>query len=378
MRVLPFGVLLAAAFHLAACDTSAPGASSDPFAEAEANVGEWTWIDVEDSMCRDGSSTGLGVRLQPDADGLVVFLDAGGACYDIATCRQNRSHYGKADFPRFARGDGQAGLFDPDLAPVNPVGTWDAVFVPYCTGDQHNGDATDVEVPGVAGLQQFVGRRNMERYVDWLAPYFGDRDRVLLTGSSAGGYGALYNSGLVAEAFPDAHVAVIDDSGPLFEDDAVLSPRLQRRLRALYDLDANLPDGFPDRDGDGLAAAYAAFAERYPDVTFGLLSFDADATVRTFLGPDALDAETPSPLDAGLFRAALYDEVARLPEGWGAYVVPGEGHVLLDDPFVLNTFWYGPEKPSVFSWLGNLLDGRPEIVTGRAKGEAPGSDVSRR
>ena len=359
-------VLAAGALLAAGCDHSeAP--SEDPFATAEANVGEWTWIDVVGSTCRDGSSTGLGVRLQDGADGLVIFLDGGGACYNAFSCGRNRAFYGEAQFPRFASLDGEIGLFLKDAAGLNPVGTWDAVFVPYCTGDDHTGDASDVVVPGVEGRQQFAGRRNMERFVDLLAPYFRDREHVLLTGSSAGGYGALYNVGLVAEAFPEATVTVVNDSGPVFEDDAVFSPELQRRFRSLWALDANLPLDFPDRDapdGDGLANAYAYFAARYPDVTFGLLAFDEDAVIRSYLGPGAVTAETPTPLDAATYRRALYDEVARLPSSWGAYVLPGERHVFLDEPGVLTTFWFGFDQPTVYLWLRDLIDGRPHVVTG--------------
>src|SRR3954468_8550196 len=40
---------------------------------------EWTWIPVAGNKCRDGSDTGIGVRVNPASDKLIIYLEGGGA-----------------------------------------------------------------------------------------------------------------------------------------------------------------------------------------------------------------------------------------------------------------------------------------------------------
>jgi hypothetical protein len=49
------------------------------------------------------------------------------------------------------------------------------VYTPYCTGDVHFGTRANATVPGLAQPQQFVGYRNMQKFVARLAPTFRDQ-----------------------------------------------------------------------------------------------------------------------------------------------------------------------------------------------------------
>ena len=73
---LPLALLLSC-FALASCDFFREASSELAFKEAEANMGQWTWVDVAGAQCRDGSATSLGVRLQENADDLVIFMEGG-------------------------------------------------------------------------------------------------------------------------------------------------------------------------------------------------------------------------------------------------------------------------------------------------------------
>src|SRR5690606_9065497 len=110
--------------------------------------GRWNWFDFPDASCRDGSDAGIWVRFG-EGKGLVIYLEAGGACFNELTCANNPANYD----PWYAPWSG-LGIFHEDPA-LNPVGDWNFVVVPYCTGDVHAGDRSDVEVPGVEGVQQF-------------------------------------------------------------------------------------------------------------------------------------------------------------------------------------------------------------------------------
>src|SRR5262249_10207514 len=115
----------------------------------------------------------------------------------------------------------------------NPVGAWTFVYVPYCSGDVHVGDARDVAVPGVDGVQQFQGRANLRRFLEYLRPLVvSSSERIVLTGVSAGGIGALLNFGFVQRVFAMVPVALVDDSGPVMSVAHV--PACYNKLRRQY------------------------------------------------------------------------------------------------------------------------------------------------
>ena len=148
------------------------------------------------------------------------------------------------------------GIFDTDNED-NPLRDWNAIYIPYCTGDVHAGDATDVDVPGIGAPagQSFVGYRNIGLYLDRIIPTFPSVTKVLLTGSSAGGVGVAYNYDRVAQAFCPRPVMLVDDAGPPMSDEYV-APCLQKRWRELWGIDGTLPVGCPEcgaPDGGGVA-----------------------------------------------------------------------------------------------------------------------------
>jgi hypothetical protein len=53
----------------------------------DADDGEWQFIDFPDAKCRNGSSTGIGVRYG-SGDGLVIYFEGGGACFNATHLRR--------------------------------------------------------------------------------------------------------------------------------------------------------------------------------------------------------------------------------------------------------------------------------------------------
>jgi hypothetical protein len=82
-------------------------------------------------------------------------------------------------------------------------------MIPHCSGDVFSGDTE----AGFKGRPQ-IGYKNVAAYLPRLASTFRDADRVVLTGMSAGGYGAAYNFVQVQRAFSWVDVTMVDDSGP--------------------------------------------------------------------------------------------------------------------------------------------------------------------
>ncbi|MBA3547544.1 MAG: hypothetical protein H0T76_13755, partial [Nannocystis sp.] len=104
--------------------------------------GAWTWIDFPESRCRNGTTTGIGVRYG-SSDKLAIFFEGGGACFNSATCLLNDgfSNFGSFQFGAWKLGIGVGGIFNHKNAD-NPVADWNFIYVPYCTGDVHAGDKT--------------------------------------------------------------------------------------------------------------------------------------------------------------------------------------------------------------------------------------------
>jgi hypothetical protein len=150
---------------------------------------------------------------QGESDNLLIYFNGGGACWNDATClvslalafdddalsnpTYNPSMYDEND-PEVA-----GGIFsDSD---ENPFKTWSKVFIPYCTGDLHLGsketsytDTTGLVTgyPGTPVTFQHRGYDNAMAVREWLKQKLSndlDPKHILMSGSSAGGYGATFN-----------------------------------------------------------------------------------------------------------------------------------------------------------------------------------------
>ncbi|MEO1174995.1 MAG: pectin acetylesterase-family hydrolase, partial [Myxococcota bacterium] len=88
---------------------------------------------VGGAKCRDGSDTGFLLRLGEDASEWLIYLEGGGACFNSVTCLANPNSFGAEDVAATVPGL-EFGVFDRRDT-VSPVAGWNAVYVPYCTGD---------------------------------------------------------------------------------------------------------------------------------------------------------------------------------------------------------------------------------------------------
>ena len=348
------GLALVCLLTLPACDNSEP---DGPLAEAEANLGQWTFLDVAGSKCRDGSPTGIGVRLQEGADDLLIYLEGGGACFSAATCATNPKTFGETEFDAVVSAAGNGGLFSTSAD--NPVGDYNMVYVPYCTGDLHGGSFPSSPAligQGVEGLQEFVGHQNVERALALLDDGLDAPGKVVLAGSSAGGFGTLLNFGAVAETFPGSDLVLVDDSGPLFFADNVFSPQLAAGVSQLFLFSAALPDAPQLFQPDALPGIYNYYAAKYPDATFGLASYLGDDTIQTFFGFGQAPGD---PVTNDEYADGLRDVRSHLDARWGTYFATGDAHTFLLVP----SRYTGTSAGVAFNaWLGALLDGNPTDV----------------
>jgi pectinacetylesterase len=317
---------------------------------------EWTWWPVDGNTCMNDSATGIGLNLDYSSDKLVVFLEGGGACFNGISCNDvaHQDGYGEDDLADFAAAANAAGILKRD-DPDNPVAGWSYVFIPYCTGDIHAGANPD----GIGGRNQ-VGYGNVTRAVSLVEERMGaSLTHVLLTGQSAGGFGAAYNYDQVATIFGDTPVELLDDSGPPMSN-TYLTPCFQEMVRTAWNLDETVPADCADcidEDGGGLIHLVDHMSNKYPDRRLGIVSSLGDATIRQFYGfgyPNCEDPEFPMPADA--FRAGieeLRDDILAPLDNARAYTITGTRHVWTNSGLGETEV----DGVTLSAWLTGLLDG---------------------
>ena len=216
------------------------------------------------------------------------------------------------------------------------------VYVPYCTGDVHAGNAPNATVPQVPGVQQFVGYTNMTKYLSRIVPTFPSVTRVLLTGQSAGGFGAALQYVQTARSFGSVPVDLLDDSGPLMGN-PYLAACLEQSMSTLWGLtntfiaqdcgsDCNDP-------GNDLLLYWEHLPKTFPNARFGFVDSTGDSTISSFFGFGAQNctafaATTPQQYEAGLLD--MRTQVAADTNA-GSFLFAGTSHTSLVSAYTTRT-----------------------------------------
>lgn len=342
-------------------DDVAPVGPDDPITGAPPN--RWTFVPIEGARCIDDSPTGVGVNPSPNAEGLVIFLMGGGACFNPETCGgvSNAAGFDEVDLRLQASVFTGAGPFARS-DPRNPFRAWHYVFFGYCTGDVHAGD--NPEGAMVGGIRRvFTGYRNVRNALRRLVPTFRGVRRVLVTGVSAGGFGASFNYDQVAEAFgPSVEVSLFSDSGPPLGDD-VMAPCLQSQWRRLWNLDATLPRDCVEcraqADGGGISRLAEYLARKYPTRRLGFAASTGDDTIRYFFSWGRSERDCArGRLSEDQLRAGLLGLRRRFgPTNLRSYLVPSTQHVFSID-------WHSPRVDGIAlsTWVGALGTGEGTVT----------------
>lgn len=359
----------------------------------------WTWVETAGSQCRDGSAAGYYYR-RGSENALLVYMNGGGACADSFFCGLNPKNVNE-DLPiellvggtiNLVTGPNQSrqvapneGVFKKD--PRNPVGNWNMIYIPYCTGDIHSGVNKDITIPGVTGKQQFVGYTNYGLFLNSFGPSYTNTKRVLLTGSSAGGFGALFNFDRTQQFFDPYSIKVttISDSGVPLRD-PYMPACLQKRWREYWGLSSALPKecvGCFNADGGGIVAGFGnyLFKQKYKDrMLGGFISARHDGIIRSFYapglnatagGPDNCTLEPSANVvssaigvgqyDGPKFAKGLKDVIDNVvgPEQAGYYMLPTDTHMHL---WRARYFEKNGTDKTIAEWVAEILKGTPSRV----------------
>jgi hypothetical protein len=235
---------------------------------------EWLIVEPEGAVCGNGSQYRFFVNYSDVSNDLVVAFEPGGACWDYESCTGKNGIRGAANvdgIPDLHMDVNQfiVPFFQRAYTDYNVTHDWNLVYVPYCTGDVHGGNAVAVysDPDGEDDDITFhhSGHANVMAVIDWLAQEFEDVPRLLATGCSAGGAGATINYYFLRSGLPRVGRGfLLADSGPIMPTPSYSEP-LHNKVYESWNVESMLdllPAGF---DPGNFGSINHVIADAFPD-----------------------------------------------------------------------------------------------------------------
>jgi len=269
---------------------------------------------LDGPMCLYGTDYHTMTRDQGHED-LVIFLQGGGLCYSELCIAVSA---GGAWFPAID-------ILDPTES-FNPVGDWNQVYMPYCDGSLFAGDA-DIDDDGDGITDRYHrGLMNLSAAMDLAAETFPEPRRILLAGSSGGGYGTIPATVLARWTWPEADLYVFNDAGVGLGIDG--NERFILDIMEEFNASSILPASRADLiDGGHLVPIVGWQLEQDPNLKVSAFSYTWDYVISQIYLAVSYEA----------FEAWLRQETAAMHADWPdryQYFLPeGSRHTtLLGDP----------------------------------------------
>jgi len=262
----------------------------------------WEKVEVPGTRCSDGSQYKFWVHDNPNSNNIVLMYEGGGACWDYESCSGALGILGAANM------NGLADSYVTDLkakyvAPImngNDPGLpgrgrenlvtngWDAVYIPYCTGDVHVGNnvVTYEDPTGSNPPLNFYhyGYINSVETLDYLAGRFPSIDKMLLTGFSAGGVASAAVYYEARSRLSPNKGYMLNDAGPLFPapNASYNSRQLHQTIIASWNMQSVfnlLPASFDTND---MGSINTMLANEFPQDQFAYTGFSTDYNFSRF------------------------------------------------------------------------------------------------
>ncbi|MCG8588264.1 MAG: pectinacetylesterase family protein [Proteobacteria bacterium] len=350
--------LLSAGLSVVLAAGLCPLAGASAVAEEEAAPAPVEWRRIEpggETGCGDGSPYAFFWR-EGASDRLLIFLQGGGACWSAATCGLT----GAPTYdPNVQESDSPAvsgrGILDLSR-PENPLAEYSAVFLPYCSGDVHLGQADRTyPVVGEGGVVANLsvahrGAANGRAVLEWTYAHFPDVERVFVAGHSAGGLAAPVYAAWVAHHYGRrAQVTQLSDGSGALRAAAVPD------LMQTWGVDRVVADtpGFGDIPPEALdfEALFAGAARGLSERTWAQVN-RSDDLVQIFF-PSLLGRQAVRALE--LFAEGQRRIRAEVPE-FRAFTAPGrDHHTLTSDEF----YTLIVDGVRLREWVGQVATGEP-------------------
>lgn len=316
---------------------------------------QWQMVELPISSgasCGNGSPYRFFINKTPLTTNAIVYMEGGGACWDYKSCTNQRTDVrllnkngeiprNYMNLPGFIQSvlEGAGGstnlggaLESPFLARMHPAGKvqtqdWNIVFAPYCTGDTHAGNVVklypnpdDETTPKV---YYHKGHKNAQLIAAWMKANLPKPDKLLVTGSSAGGYGATANYGTFRDALsPKKSSALLSDSGVFFwsppvtpaNPEGASSLPAYNKVASAYSLNSpghlfsEYRAKYPSIDPSNFGSIAPGWAKHYPNDRIGLATFSSDTIIPEFMYselPSFTSAPNKAELAESLFRKEI-------------------------------------------------------------------------
>lgn len=224
----------------------------------------WQKVALPGTVCGDGSQYKFWYYDSPTSNNMVIVFEGGGACWDYDTCS------GRAGVLGASNPNGLPDNYIDGMEPeyVSPImngadpglpfrskhnlstNGWDVVYMPYCTGDVHTGNAVATYVDPTGANPPLVwhhaGYYNTVAAANFLHGRFPTINKLLVTGFSAGGVGTVTEYATMRRTLRPAKGYSLNDSGPLFPapNSSYNSWLLHQKIKTSWNL-ASIYSQFP-------------------------------------------------------------------------------------------------------------------------------------
>lgn len=332
---------------------------------ASPETGRWYWVAPEGAVNSDGTTWRGQLKLGRE-NKVMVYLLGGGVSLDAYSASQSYTAVGNAAF-YYDRDDGVSdarlknGITSGDE--LNPFRDWTTIVVPYTTADFHAGagQANYTAQDGSNAVIYHNGYVNCMALLEKLRPLVGEPDALLITGYSAGGFGAAMLAQDIIGYFPETeNITVCVDGALLVNEnwDSVArnrwhaSEKIVERmttgnlsldhLTALHEVRGDVKILFTCSIRDGGLAKYQSYIEGNayaPSEEYGdVMEENLRETVA------ALQEKIPG---CGVY---IWDDIAYSKEGTLTR------HTILTNPAVFRNMG----GASIAAWMHDAVEGRVE------------------
>jgi hypothetical protein len=299
-----------------------------------------------------------------NTDKIVLDFAGGGACWNDITCGVADAIFSpeapsKEEIEGMVASGYSPGFYDLDN-PDNPFLGWTLVHIPYCTGDVHWGNNV-VDYNDDLTIHH-KGHVNFQAVMQWVKERYPDPSHIMVTGCSAGAYGAVGSSPHVQKTWPDTKLTVLADSGA-----GIITQNFFQDSFPNWNATEMVPWWLPELEGKSvddldIVSLYSAIVNGIPDMRVAQYNtaFDRDQIFYyDVMGGEAEDWH-PKLVET------LAEITARAP-AFRHYTAPGPIHCL--HPY---DFFYEREVNGVAysAWLYELAHGADAPDTVACAGES--------
>ncbi len=319
---------------------------------------QWeTIVPGGDTVCSDGSPYRFFVH-RGDASKLLIEFEGGGACWSGSTCEADVYNRRVISDPETARQTGELqGIYDR-TNPLNPLKDYTHVYIPYCTGDLHWGNAT-ASYTGFTGAPytiQHKGAANATTALNWAGENVAAPSQVVVAGCSAGGYGAALWSAKIAQAYPGARMVQLADSAAGVVPEGFFTTTL-----ASWNVADAWPTFIPSLALDRVDPAtltlpklYTSVASFFPTASFSQFNTRTDSVQIFFYALSKGSITANDAADWSTKMVGNVEQISAESPNFRAYLAAGVEHCVINRP----SFYTQAVGGRKFSeWVRSLLEG---------------------